>query len=392
MPWNETIWFFSPVRRVRRSRVWFAWRNERSTNRSAPSRSVKKNSSRHSKRKFLGFSRERSLQFETFPTCKNETSSPSPVFFAVTSLPFFLLTHSRDSFSSGRFERRWTTEVSDRQESLSQCLRWRWSENEFRLIFIHSLPFRSSIKERRVSSSDGNVTIRRLSPLIGSVQRSTRHRILDVSHLDLRSILVDLRRGFSLQLAHSRETAIRLQWTAFFPLRFQRSERESPARGRTFPFIVAGQMKLFVECDHLPEDFPRHCSMVSRTFLLDLPPFQSRLVLIRSTLRNLELRLHLQDATWDSLRVGLFLTGWDLFRLSPMEEFVRETIEPLIDYFHRERIAVGNANQFTDSFLKILSAFIEQHLIDIQHDNVHALKAIFVYAFLWAYVHPVEPK
>ena len=81
-----------------------------------------------------------------------------------------------------------------------------------------------------------------------------------------------------------------------------------------------------------------------------------------------------------------------MFRLSSIDEFGRDMIEPLIDYFRRESIAVDDVSQYTDSFLKILSAFVEQHLIDIQHDNVNALKSIFVYAFLWAYVHPIQSK
>jgi len=46
---------------------------------------------------------------------------------------------------------------------------------------------------------------------------------------------------------------------------------------------------------------------------------------------------------------------------------------------------------YTDSFIKIFSSYIEQHLIDVQQHH-HGLHYMFAYAFIWAFVHPIHIK
>jgi hypothetical protein len=70
---------------------------------------------------------------------------------------------------------------------------------------------------------------------------------------------------------------------------------------------------------------------------------------------------------------------------------VNDTIEPYIKYLEKEHIHDDYINNLTDSFLKILSAFIEQHLIDVQQHH-QSLNYMFAYCFIWAYVHPIHSK
>lgn len=70
---------------------------------------------------------------------------------------------------------------------------------------------------------------------------------------------------------------------------------------------------------------------------------------------------------------------------------MNDIIEPYTKYIENEHICDSYVNSFTDSFIKILSAFIEQHLIDFQH-NHDLLDYIFAYCFIWAYVHPIHIK
>jgi hypothetical protein len=70
---------------------------------------------------------------------------------------------------------------------------------------------------------------------------------------------------------------------------------------------------------------------------------------------------------------------------------VNDIIEPYIKYIEKEHICDSHISNLTDSFIKILSAFIEQHLIDVQH-NHHAFNYMFAYCFIWAYVHPIHIK
>lgn len=79
------------------------------------------------------------------------------------------------------------------------------------------------------------------------------------------------------------------------------------------------------------------------------------------------------------------------YRLSSINDFVNDIIEPYIKYIENEHICDSHINNFTDSFIKILSSFIEQHLIDVQH-NHDSLNYIFAYCFIWAYVHPIHRK
>ena len=58
-----------------------------------------------------------------------------------------------------------------------------------------------------------------------------------------------------------------------------------------------GSVKLLIECDHLPNDISDNCLMFGKAFILNLDKFQSRMKLIQSAVRNLELKLHLQDST-----------------------------------------------------------------------------------------------
>lgn len=68
-----------------------------------------------------------------------------------------------------------------------------------------------------------------------------------------------------------------------------------------------------------------------------------------------------------------------------------DVIEPYVKYLEKERISEGYLTNYLESFLKILSAYIEQHLIDVQQ-NLHALNYMFAYAFIWAFVHPIHFK
>ncbi|CAF3428145.1 unnamed protein product [Rotaria socialis] len=135
-----------------------------------------------------------------------------------------------------------------------------------------------------------------------------------------------------------------------------------------------GSIKLMIECDQLPNEFYDNCSVFNKTFIINLDKFQSSMKLIQSAARNLEIKLHLLDST-----------------LASIKDFVNDIIEPYTKYIENEHICDFYVNNFTDSFIKILSAFIEQHLIDVQH-NHDVLDYIFVYCFIWAYVHPIHVK
>jgi hypothetical protein len=82
---------------------------------------------------------------------------------------------------------------------------------------------------------------------------------------------------------------------------------------------------------------------------------------------------------------------FDLYRLSSIKDFVNDIIEPFIKYIEEEHICDSHINNFNDSFIKILSAYIEQHVIDVPN-NQHGLNYVFAYCFIWAYVHPIHPK
>ncbi|UJR29306.1 hypothetical protein I4U23_010520 [Adineta vaga] len=135
-----------------------------------------------------------------------------------------------------------------------------------------------------------------------------------------------------------------------------------------------GILKLIIECDHLPIDISHHDSIYSQIFVLYLEKFQSRIKLIHSAIINLESKLHFRDGT-----------------LSSIKEFVNDIIEPYIKYLENEHIHESHIHHFTDSFIKILCAFIEQHVIDVQN-HLQALNYVFTYCFLWSYVHPIHPK
>lgn len=68
-----------------------------------------------------------------------------------------------------------------------------------------------------------------------------------------------------------------------------------------------------------------------------------------------------------------------------------DVIDPYMKYLEKERISEGYLNNYLDSFIKILYAYIEQHLIDVQQ-NLSALNYMFAYAFIWSYVHPIHYK
>ncbi|CAF1088574.1 unnamed protein product [Rotaria sordida] len=135
-----------------------------------------------------------------------------------------------------------------------------------------------------------------------------------------------------------------------------------------------GSIKLIIECDQFPNEFYNNCSISGKMFILNIDKISSRMKLIQLSVRNLELKLHLLDST-----------------LSSIKYFINDIIEPYIKYIEKENISHSYINNFTDSFIKILSAFIEQHLIDVQH-NLDALNYIFAYCFIWAYVHPIHIK
>ena len=78
-------------------------------------------------------------------------------------------------------------------------------------------------------------------------------------------------------------------------------------------------------------------------------------------------------------------------RLSSIKEFLVDVIDPYVKYLEKEHISEDYLSNYTDSFIKIFSAYIEQHLMDVQQ-NEHALNYMFVYAFIWAYVHPIHFK
>lgn len=78
-------------------------------------------------------------------------------------------------------------------------------------------------------------------------------------------------------------------------------------------------------------------------------------------------------------------------RLSSIKEFVNDVIDPYVKYLEKERICESHISNFTDSFIKILSAYIEQHLIDVQQ-HLYALNYMFAYCFIWAFVHPIHLK
>ncbi len=78
-------------------------------------------------------------------------------------------------------------------------------------------------------------------------------------------------------------------------------------------------------------------------------------------------------------------------RLSSIKDFINDIIDPYIKYLEKEHICESYINNFTDSFIKILSAYIEKHLIDVQQHH-HGLNYMFAYCFIWAYVHPIHFK
>ncbi|CAF1139632.1 unnamed protein product [Adineta steineri] len=135
-----------------------------------------------------------------------------------------------------------------------------------------------------------------------------------------------------------------------------------------------GSIKFIIECDSLPNDFSHKNSIFDQSYTLNLNKFQSRTKLIQSAVTNLELKLHFRDST-----------------LSSIQDFINDIIEPYIEYIEKEHICQSYINNLTDSFIKILLAFIEQHVIDVQNHH-HALDYVFAYCFIWAYVHPIHPK
>ncbi|CAF5066700.1 unnamed protein product, partial [Rotaria sp. Silwood1] len=82
-----------------------------------------------------------------------------------------------------------------------------------------------------------------------------------------------------------------------------------------------GSIKLLIECNKLPNEFYNNCSVSNKMFILNLDKFQTRMKLIQSAVRNLELKLHLLDST-----------------LSSIKEFVNDIIEPYIKYIEKEHI------------------------------------------------------
>lgn len=85
-------------------------------------------------------------------------------------------------------------------------------------------------------------------------------------------------------------------------------------------------------------------------------------------------------------------TSPDLFSLSTaIDEFHTELIDAYVKHLHDEEISVDHLSGSVDSFLRIVSLLIEEHLIDVQ-DNRQALKYLFAYAFIWAYVHPLRRR
>ncbi|CAF1514427.1 unnamed protein product, partial [Adineta ricciae] len=131
-----------------------------------------------------------------------------------------------------------------------------------------------------------------------------------------------------------------------------------------------GILKIIIECDDLLIDISHH----GQIFVLNVDKFHSRMKLIQSAVTNLELKLHLRDGT-----------------LSSIQQFVNDTIEPYINFLQTEHIHDAYINHFTDSFIKILCAFIEQHVIDVQN-HLDALNYVFAYCFIWSYAHPIHPK
>ncbi len=80
-----------------------------------------------------------------------------------------------------------------------------------------------------------------------------------------------------------------------------------------------------------------------------------------------------------------------MISLSSIKDFVNDIIEPYIKYLEKEHICENYINNFTDSFIKILSGYIERYLIDVQHHH-HGLNYMFAYCFIWGYVHPIHLK
>ena len=66
-----------------------------------------------------------------------------------------------------------------------------------------------------------------------------------------------------------------------------------------FISIFKGSVKLLIECDQIPKGLNETSSISHRTFLLNLDKFPSSIKYIQSAARNLELRLHLLDSTYE---------------------------------------------------------------------------------------------
>ena len=67
-------------------------------------------------------------------------------------------------------------------------------------------------------------------------------------------------------------------------------------------------------------------------------------------------------------------------------------IEPYVNYVEKEKMSINESGEYLETFLKILSAFIEQHLKEVQQLNEFGLYSIYGYAFIWAFVHPIHSK
>ena len=158
---------------------------------------------------------------------------------------------------------------------------------------------------------------------------------------------------------------------------------------------ILGSLKFFVECDRLPTTFALDCSMADEVFLVNLDRPSSRRALMQLAMTDLELKLHLRSSRsvlQRRNRSNFDAASSDLFSLSSaIDEFHSELIDAYVKHLSEEEISGDHLSGSVDSYLRISSVLIEEHLIDVQ-DNRQALNYIFVYAFIWAYVHPLPRR